>query len=445
MPWIKVLFVVCTVLGSTAFGGKHRNQDDEADKSQVEVYDRQVNTCHLCSGQCRTQCEPTERTAAGYCQCPGGRRCCVDDESARDCVNECNGICRYLYCPALEMEAPSACKCGGQSKCCIDDPTAVPCGDCSGICRDSCRRAEMEAPSGCTCGLGRKCCMRLPSVPDCLSSCGGECRVECLFGEMQPEGPCFCPVIGGQEHKCCAPDPDIQVCDGECGGDCTYYGCDSPEHQAPDNCQCATGSLGDRLCCLAPEDATALPSVGPTRDGSGRGDPHFDTFDNKKYSFQGNCAYTLVMDCVNEQPNFVVLIKNVAGTFKDQHVSRIGAVYVNVSSYNIELHQDLILLVNEGYVSPVSLPLVLMVPDGQIVNITTSESSLSVSIFPDIIVSWDGDRYVDVKISPQLAGNVCGLLGNGDGIRGDDYVDRDGNKMATIQAFVNAWVVPDSC
>ena len=42
------------------------------------------------------------------------------------------------------------------------------------------------------------------------------------------------------------------------------------------------------------------------------GDPHYITFDGRKYDYQGDCDYTLVKDCINstDLPSFHLAVRN---------------------------------------------------------------------------------------------------------------------------------------
>ena len=50
------------------------------------------------------------------------------------------------------------------------------------------------------------------------------------------------------------------------------------------------------------------------------GDPHYITFDNRKYDFQGDCDYTLVKDCSNSSsaPSFHVTVENIKNKPSDK-------------------------------------------------------------------------------------------------------------------------------
>ena len=40
------------------------------------------------------------------------------------------------------------------------------------------------------------------------------------------------------------------------------------------------------------------------------GDPHYKTFDDKRYDFMGECAYHLIKDCWNDVDTFEVIAEN---------------------------------------------------------------------------------------------------------------------------------------
>ncbi|KAI8497571.1 hypothetical protein Bbelb_248770 [Branchiostoma belcheri] len=160
------------------------------------------------------------------------------------------------------------------------------------------------------------------------------------------------------------------------------------------------------------------------------GDPHYRTFDGKRFNFQGNCKYVLSrgMDFKISAPN----------------VHRRGNTRVSfVDAVEFELYGNLIAITQgkEVFVNGVKWTLPACI--GGLASITQQGNNIVIDTALCITVTFDGNHRVTVELPPYLASTVDGLCGNANGNQGDDLVKPDMTPAGDAVEFGNSWVAFD--
>ncbi|KAI4876213.1 hypothetical protein NFI96_017951 [Prochilodus magdalenae] len=172
------------------------------------------------------------------------------------------------------------------------------------------------------------------------------------------------------------------------------------------------------------------------------GDPHYNTFDNSTYSFQGTCTYTAAEGCQLEGTQltpFAVVVENEKwdGIQLTPNVSMAKLVIVGVYGLSLvlqrnEIHQIMINGVLNNI--PVSLA------DGKVTvqqegfqNVISTEFGLR--------VAYDMVYHVSITVPSSYRGRTCGLCGNYNGNRNDDFMLPGGKQTKDLKTFTAAWKV----
>ncbi|XP_078524644.1 IgGFc-binding protein-like [Lissotriton helveticus] len=277
-----------------------------------------------------------------------------------------------------------------------------PCGSaCTATCRDP-RPGPCDRPcvEGCQCDAG-------------FVLHGGQCIKErdcgCIFrGEQYQPGEVI--YSGDCKELCqCLPDYTVKCRENSCALD--------------EYCSNHTGVQG----CFPKDSSTCIVS----------GDPHYTTFDKKKYDFHGNCTYVLAQPCNTSQTPFAVYAAN-------EHrwglltVTYIKAVYVEVYGVVVALLKNGIVQINETTVN---------IPIHPVPGLSVSSSGKYVVVQTDfgLVVRYDGNHYTDVKVTSDYKSKLCGLCGDYDGFPSNDFKTPDAEVVAGVNDFGNSWNVQKNC
>ncbi|CAF0928390.1 unnamed protein product, partial [Brachionus calyciflorus] len=213
----------------------------------------------------------------------------------------------------------------------------------------------------------------------------------------------------------------------------------------PSNNPCANNPCGHGALC---KNVNGLPvcscPAGATGDAKVRccksltcgcwGDPHCTTFDKAKFDFMGRCKYDLVStNCFNKTlPNGMIpfsVTQKQEQRFNRTNVAYVAHIYINVYNRQYRLlkkekgkHKYTI----DGLLSPNNYHDKLTG-----VKVFLSGGNLVFSTQFGLTVTWNGDHKVDVTLCDTYANYVCGLCGNADGNRTNDFVDRNNKLVGT--------------
>uniref|UniRef100_A0A8C9ESW0 VWFD domain-containing protein n=1 Tax=Pavo cristatus TaxID=9049 RepID=A0A8C9ESW0_PAVCR len=169
------------------------------------------------------------------------------------------------------------------------------------------------------------------------------------------------------------------------------------------------------------------------------GDPHYNTFDKVTHDFMGNCTYTLAKVCSNTSvPYFNVEAKNEHRG--NPQVSYVREVVVDVYGERITIlkqERSRVLVNGEYRTLPVSAA-------GGAISVSSSGRYVVLETDFRLQVSYDADHSVEVKVPTSYFNLTCGMCGNFNNWREDDYMMPNGQQAADSNALGESWQVPSS-
>ncbi|KFO96722.1 hypothetical protein N300_06466, partial [Calypte anna] len=165
------------------------------------------------------------------------------------------------------------------------------------------------------------------------------------------------------------------------------------------------------------------------------GDGHYNTFDEKRFSFNGNCEYTLVQDHCGKSSTangtFRVITENIPCGNTGTTCSK--SIKVFLEGYELILGEEHFSVVKRGENHEVPYTVRYM---GMYLVIETTSG---------LILMWDKKTSIFIKLSPDFKGQVCGLCGNYDGNGINDFTTRSQSVVENVLEFGNSWKVSSTC
>uniref|UniRef100_A0A4W3IUG6 VWFD domain-containing protein n=1 Tax=Callorhinchus milii TaxID=7868 RepID=A0A4W3IUG6_CALMI len=151
------------------------------------------------------------------------------------------------------------------------------------------------------------------------------------------------------------------------------------------------------------------------------GDPHYKTFDKQAHNFMGTCTYTLskLCDANSTLPYFNVEAAN-EHRRGNSRVSYVRHVNIDVYNHRITLEKKHVVKVyNKIKSCGVHLVCRAQLDDG----------------------SFDGNHRVEVALTSVFKEKVCGMCGNYNGNKRDDFLNPDGIMESNSVNLGNSWQV----
>ncbi|XP_075697035.1 IgGFc-binding protein-like [Rhinoderma darwinii] len=267
----------------------------------------------------------------------------------------------------------------------------------------------------------------------CSDACTETCQCNEGFvldgGKCIPKDKCGC-IYNGKHY---APNEQFwgdSHCEKKCtcnpttkNVDCKKTGCKSTE-----TCSVVRGIQG----CYPISYATCTSS----------GDPHYVSFDGVRYDFQGSCVYLLAGLCKENEGlvDFQINVEN--GNRGSKVVSYTNKVNINIFNLIFEISRGKPgkvqmngVLINLPYYTENSLGKLSIYREGDSAILQTSFG---------LRVSYNWDSRIAVKVPGTYGGAVCGLCGNFNGDKKDEFVMQNGLVAKSPTQFAKSWKVKDT-
>ncbi|KAK5862889.1 hypothetical protein PBY51_018240 [Eleginops maclovinus] len=315
-------------------------------------------------------------------------------------------------------------------------PVTCPAGSHYELCSSSCTSTCSSLQSSGSCPPCQEGCQ----CDDSLMSDGARCvTVE----------KCGC-VFDGQYYKS-GTSVLLEDCSKRCSCEAGQYSCSSTSCQEGEECRNKDGTLGcystdpcAEVECRVKEHCVVSEGQGVCEPDSTAlcwafGDPHYNTFDKRSYSFQGTCTYVLVNTTGRDPslPPFTVISKNeIRG---NPEGSFVRSATVEMLGHRISIpSSDRGVILVDGIRT--ELPVLL---DGGSISITGAGIRGTLQSNIGVEVTFDWATLLMVTISSSYFGNVAGLCGNYNGNKEDELLDAGGQTAANVTDWAATWSIED--
>ncbi|XP_039080944.1 mucin-5AC [Hyaena hyaena] len=252
---------------------------------------------------------------------------------------------------------------------------------------------------------------------------GASCQKSCFTLDMdcyssRCEPGCVCPdgLVADGEGGCVAVEdcPCVHDEASYLPGQTIWVGCNT--------CTCK-----NRMWQCTHEPCLATCAV--------YGDSHYLTFDGQRYSFSGDCEYTLLQDHCGQNGTangtFRVVTENVpCGT---TGVTCSKAIKLFLGSYELRLSGGHVEVIQKG--------------EGQEAPYSIRQMGIYLVVDTEagLVLLWDRKTTIFLKLSPEFKGRVCGLCGNFDDNAVNDFTTRSQSVVGNALEFGNSWKFSPSC
>ncbi|XP_075044693.1 mucin-5B-like [Mixophyes fleayi] len=165
------------------------------------------------------------------------------------------------------------------------------------------------------------------------------------------------------------------------------------------------------------------------------GEGNFITFDNKRYTMNGDCEYTLVQDYCDiddlRNGTFKVISENIPCGTTGTSCSKSITVYVG----------DHKLILTDGHLEVLERSSDVEIP----YKSKHMGSFLVIEMMNGIVLVWDRMTSIYIHLSTDFKGKVCGLCGNFDGNGNNDFTKRSQCVVEDVKEFRDSWKLSPEC
>ncbi|XP_059959680.1 mucin-6 [Mesoplodon densirostris] len=215
-----------------------------------------------------------------------------------------------------------------------------------------------------------------------------------------PEGVCQPPAQSGRSPLRAMLGPRLLLL-LSCGGALLSAGLDDSSLVPP-----GLGRLKDS------------PQTAPDRGWcSTWGAGHFSTFDGHVYDFSGTCNYIFAAMCKDASSTFSVQLRRGPS-------GNISRVIVELGTSVVTVQKAVISIKDVGVISlPYTSNGLQITPFGQSVRLVAKQLEL------ELVVIWGPGAHLMVLVEKKHMGKMCGLCGNFDGKKANEFLSKDGQLL----------------